>query len=295
MTNPNQPVGRFPLSVDGTDFLTFERIPEDLRRSIVPLVEMTRTDDGSADIRPIGTAFVISELPSGQALLVTANHNVDQWAGNLLILLPKPGEDPDHPALQGLIVSGVSKPESGLDVALITTAIDDSVVTPQLIPLSIEIPQVDGNCLALGYSELVVGEPIDLEATAEIRLSSSRGKIEEVHPSRRDQRIDFPSFRTDALRVRHERGPVISVRGGAVGVVSSCMESTEDGVPHTSYVALSASLFLVAIPEEGSEAQNLADLVDDRRVIVSGVSTTVYRSKEGVVTVAWSDVSEPPT
>jgi hypothetical protein len=50
----------------------------------VPLVEMTRTDDGAAAIRPIGTAFVLGELPSGQALLATANHNVAEWAGRTL-------------------------------------------------------------------------------------------------------------------------------------------------------------------------------------------------------------------
>ena len=66
VTNPSDPVGGFPLSLAETDFLTFERIPEDLRRSIVPLVEMTRTDDGAAAIRPIGTAFVLAELPSGR-------------------------------------------------------------------------------------------------------------------------------------------------------------------------------------------------------------------------------------
>jgi len=84
VTSPGDQVGRFTLSVAETDFLTFERIPEDLRRSIVPLVEMTRTDDGAAAIRPIGTAFVLGELPSGQALLATANHNVAEWAGRTL-------------------------------------------------------------------------------------------------------------------------------------------------------------------------------------------------------------------
>jgi hypothetical protein len=62
-------VRKFPLSVTEKDFFTFGQIPEDLSRSIVPIVEMSRTDEGAAVITPIGTAFVIGELPSGQALL----------------------------------------------------------------------------------------------------------------------------------------------------------------------------------------------------------------------------------
>jgi len=38
---------RFPLSVSDRDFLTFDRIPGELNRSIVPLVEMWRLRDGS--------------------------------------------------------------------------------------------------------------------------------------------------------------------------------------------------------------------------------------------------------
>ena len=41
------------------------------------------------------------------------------------------------------------------------------------------------NCVALDYSELTVGEPIELQSVGQIRLSSSRGRIEEVDPSRR--------------------------------------------------------------------------------------------------------------
>ena len=93
--------------------------------------------------------------------------------------------------------------------------------------------------MALDYSELTVGEPIELQSVGQIRLSSSRGRIEEVDPSRRDSsRVDFPSFQTDAFYEHGmSGGPVLSGKGGAIGLVSSCMESTEDGVPHTSYVA----------------------------------------------------------
>jgi hypothetical protein len=176
----------FVISVDETDFLTLDPIPEILRRSVVPLALAYRTDEGAAVIEPIGTAFVISRLASGQALLATADHNVEELriGSKLVILLPKSGTT--EGGLQGLAVSGTSRAQSSSDVALLTAPIDDSVATPMLIPLSLEIPQVGENCLALGYSELVIGEPVGLEARALFRLSSSRGRIEEVHPSRRD-------------------------------------------------------------------------------------------------------------
>lgn len=300
MEDSGDSVNKFPLSDSESGFFTFGQIPEDLRRSIVPLVEMSRTDEGAAVITPIGTAFVIAELPSGQALLATAGHNITEGVqiggSNLVILLPKQGANLGGLALQGLIVSGVSVAESSSDVALMTTAINDSVARPALIPLSLEIPQVGENCLALGYSELTIGEPTELEANGQIRLSSSRGAIEEVFRSRRDSvKVTYPSFRTDAFYEQGmSGGPVLSSRGGAMGLVSTCMQSNDDEVPHTSHVALTAGLLELTIPEEGDTEVKVADLMHAGRVRVSGERTTVTRSG-GIVKVTWPDAGEVST
>jgi hypothetical protein len=88
----------FVISVDETDFLTLDPIPEILRRSVVPLALAYRTDEGAVVIEPIGTAFVISRLASGQALLATADHNVEELrtGSKLVILLPNHGGRPSR-------------------------------------------------------------------------------------------------------------------------------------------------------------------------------------------------------
>lgn len=230
---------RVRLSVSEENFLTFEAIPAGLDRSIVPIVEMAQPEVSGdpIDVVPIGTAFLIGRLPTGEALFVSARHNVPasvlEHRGNLVAMLPKASSTGPKPELQGTIVTGVSMAETSSDVALLVAPVDDTVRVPALTPLSLEQPQVGQNCLALGYSEMVIGQQVSLSADALIRLSSSRGKIEEVHPSHRDNaKITFPSFRTDALYAHGmSGGPVISaaLSSHAIGIVSTCMESIEDG------------------------------------------------------------------
>jgi hypothetical protein len=106
---------------------------------------MSRTAGDNAVVTPIATSFVIGQLESGRALLATTNHNISEDAladgTNLVILLPRRDARPGDNALQGLIVSGVSFAESSSDVVLIVADIDESVVMPSLIPLSLEIPR----------------------------------------------------------------------------------------------------------------------------------------------------------
>jgi len=111
--------------------------------------------------------------------------------------------------LQGFIIAGISLAETSSDVALITTDLDDSVVMPSLMPLGLEEPQIGENCLALGYSKMVMGEPTDLQANALFHVSSSRGKIEVLYPSYRDTvKITFPCFQNRrVLRAGNERRP----------------------------------------------------------------------------------------
>jgi hypothetical protein len=68
VVNPNPQ--SFPLTVSDQDYLTFPDIPGDLNRSIVPLVETSRTEIGSAVVTPVGTAFVIGQMPVNEAVVL---------------------------------------------------------------------------------------------------------------------------------------------------------------------------------------------------------------------------------
>ena len=86
-------------------------------------------------------------------------------------------------------------------MALIVATMDETVETPKQLTLGMEVPVLDENCLALGYSTMSIGQEgfVDLKGRATVHVSSSRGRIEEVHPSFRDNfKVTFPSFRTDA-------------------------------------------------------------------------------------------------
>jgi len=291
---------RFPLSVSDRDFLTFDRIPGELNRSIVPLVEMWRLRDGSPVVMPVGTAFVIGLLSSTEAVLATASHNIPDRVrnneSNLVVLFPKRNGQADINDLQGFIIAGISLAETSSDVALITTDLDDSVVMPSLMPLGLEEPQIGENCLALGYSKMVMGEPTDLQANALFHVSSSRGKIEVLYPSYRDTvKITFPCFQTDAFYEQGmSGGPVLGTSGRVIGIVSTCMESGEEGIPHTSHAALTAGMLELPLPSEGESGRKIADLANAGLVSVEGVPTVTTRS-EGHVTVRWPETGETPT
>jgi len=290
-----------PLSVSERDFLTFDQIPADLNRGIVPVFEMSHDTAGSPVVAPVGTAFIIGQTPSNETVFVTAAHNIPEPSKqnecHLVVLLPKRGATAEFNDLQGFIVSGASIAETSSDIALMVATIDDTVQTPMRLTLGLEIPAVDENCLALGYSTMTIGHLSGLNGNVDIRLSSSRGKIEEVHPSFRDNvKVTFPSFRTDALYSRGmSGGPVLGTSGRVIGIVSTCMESSEEGVPHTSYCALVAGLFELDVPMgEDSETTTIADLRNAGLVAAEGLTTTITRA-DGRVIVSWPESGDPPT
>jgi S1-C subfamily serine protease len=291
---------RFSLSVSDRNFLTFDEIPGELNRSIVPLVEMWRLGDGSAVVMPVGTGFVIGLLSSTEVVLATASHNIPDKVrnseSNLVVLFPKRNGQAGINSLQGFTIDGVSSAETSSDVALMTSKLDDSVVMPALMPLGMEKPQMGENCLALGYSRMVIGQPTELQADALLHVSSSRGKIEVLYPSYRDSvKITFPCFQTDAFYEQGmSGGPVLGTSGRAIGIVSSCMESGEEGIPHTSHVALAAGMLELPLPAEGEFGRKIADLAAAGLVSVEGVATVTTRS-EGHVTVSWPTLGETPT
>jgi hypothetical protein len=165
------------------------------------------------------------------------------------------------------------------------------VVMPARMPIGMETPKLGDHCLALGYSDLRIGEVTDVSAGAFLHLSSSRGKIEVVYPSRRDSnKITFPSFQTDAFYEHGmSGGPVLSVSCRVIGIVSTCMESTEEGVPHTSHVALMAGLLELPVPIEGSSEIKIAELASQGLVSVEGIASVLTRS-DGQTTVTWPEI-----
>jgi hypothetical protein len=203
------------LTAPDRDFLTLDPIPPVLGRAVVPLLE--RSFECPDEVTPKGTAFVIARLPRGDTLLVTAAHNVsdevmDEEAQLIVLFPPKDGSR----QRKGFVIEGIALPTTSSDVALLVAAVDDSVARPARMTLGTEAPELGANCLGLGYSELVIGRPMNLRATGQLNISSSRGQIEELFPSRRDSvKVTYPSFRTDSLYAAGmSGGPVVGPSGG---------------------------------------------------------------------------------
>jgi hypothetical protein len=96
-----------------------------------------------SEVVPIGTAFVIGQMPDGSALLVTAAHNITERArqrdANLVVLFLKQGSiETGEYALIGPSVAGVSVAQSCSDVALMVVPTNDTVVMPATISLGSE-------------------------------------------------------------------------------------------------------------------------------------------------------------
>ena len=157
-----------------------------------------------------------------------------------------------------------------------------------LTTLGLDPPALEENCLAIGYPNIQVGTAIESKAIGHIDLCTSRGLIEEIHESRRDSSlVTFPSFRCGALYLpAMSGGPVISVDGRSIGVVSTGM-SASPGVPATSYCALTAGLLEIDIPIEGPRV-TMAEAIEKGLVPVGGPRTTLTRDDESGVTIGWS-------
>jgi S1-C subfamily serine protease len=290
---------RFPLTDPRRDFITLDPIPPEVARSIIPLVEMHATTPG-AEVIGIGTAFVIGRVSEDEALLVTAAHNITKGVraseDNLVALFPRDDTPEGLRDLRGFIISGVSLAESSSDLALMVVTIDSNVTPPGLLPISFRSPIVGEKCVALGYPEIVIGRPTELNSSAVIKLSSTRGSIEEIHPSRRDgSMITFPSFRTNALCLPGmSGGPVIDPSCFVIGVISAGMQqSSEPDLPHLSYCSLLAALFELNVPVEGAPL-TLTQLSERGAVIVDTSAPMILTREGGELTAVWPEPVDAP-
>ena len=69
-------------------------------------------------------------------------------------------------------------------------------------------------------------------------IAISDGIVVDVHEERRDARLNFPCFQTDArFDGGMSGGPVFNDAGALCGIISSNLPPSADGEPHVSYVA----------------------------------------------------------
>ncbi len=194
----------------------------------------------------------------------------------------------------GMAFRGGRVPSS--DVAIMVAELHENVAPPRIMRLGLEPPVLGENCLSVGYPKIEVGRAVETKATGSVALCTSRGRIEEVHESRRDSSlVTFPSFRTGALYPPGmSGGPVISVAGRVIGVVSTGMTAS-DGIPATAYCALSAGLIELEIPVEGTR-MTVAEAIENGSVPVLGdestPATTLTRDDDSIATITWNPVIE---
>lgn len=81
--------------------------------------------------------------------------------------------------------------------------------------------------------------------------------------------MTFPSFQTDAFyEGGRSGGPVLGV-SGVIGLVSTCMKSI-NGQPSLSYVAITAGLLELIIPEPGLAESRIGDLAKAGHIRIAG-------------------------
>jgi hypothetical protein len=118
--------------------------------------------------------------------------------------------------------------------------------------------------------------PIGDKASVDLirRLAVTRGLVEEIHRERRDSRLSWPCFLTDArYQGGMSGGLVIGDDGRVVGVVcSSTSGHTEESLPEPSFATLVAALPMSVPPGRQDEPpRRLVGLGDAGIVSVSGI------------------------
>ena len=108
------------------------------------------------------------------------------------------------------------------------------------LPVVDLFPPVVGSVVhAVGYHS--ARAEVD-HARREIRVhrevAISEGVVVDIHEERRDGRLNFPCFQTDArFDGGMSGGPVFNDQGALCGIISSNLPPSSDGEPHVSYVA----------------------------------------------------------
>lgn len=188
------------------------------------------------------------------------------------------GTTPKH--LHPIPITQVVTAETRCDLALLVANRRDSPtagIVPKPMTISCAEPSVGQECVALGYPQ----KPDERQYI----LQGSRGRIEEVHSSKRDSSLStFPTFRTNGLYLPSmSGGPVATFDGRVVGVVSSGIES--DGEP-IGYGALVAPILELSVDLRDAHgdrrAFSIPDLMTEGYIKRDDANVEVTRTSDGI-------------
>jgi hypothetical protein len=235
-----------PLHLDFSknDFLS---LPLSVIQSAVMPVVVRRPDGGLVGL---GTAFTIAP-----GLMLTASHVMQEAVegqGALVegamagVVCLASSDEAASEFFGALLPIERSRHYQSFDIALLEVGvpfIDDEPVPLLQLPLTAELPTVGDQVIALGYSRLDASHRQHGEVESAYQLqqdfNGTRGRVEEVHPVRRDWFLPFPCFRTNArFDGGISGGPVFNAEGFVCGVVCSGYELGEEEVGYTSYASI---------------------------------------------------------
>lgn len=271
------------------------------QRCVMPLVHVR-----GGQITPLGTCFSITS----DGLCLTARHVVEEAFGDVAHgseayreLRPAEGSlcalyiseaPPGHPTdLHGGLLDVVRFHVSpGTDVAMLRLWLPRNRETDELLPMPVHrlrvgLPAEGEPFFAFGYhsmrwAEVAPGEGV--AHSAEQSFAATRGTVQEVHFSGRDQAVlPFPCYRVSGqFDGGMSGGPLIGHDGLVIGVVCSSMGDPCDGGGHISYASLigpvmGQTLDASASPDIRPTRHFLWDLVTGGAVRADSAGVTVYR------------------
>lgn len=205
-------------------------------------------------VRALGTCFSISN----RGLVVTARHVVDEVVRihasaaeesdefcGVLCICPEPTPELPQNFVGGVLPIADVWTNNFLDIALMLMELPVHNETKEFLPigamaLSPGISDIGQPCIGMGYTS--IDWQVSKAEMPEISQSynATRGMLEEIHFPRRDQRLNFPCFLTDArFDLGMSGGPIISATSqGVCGVICSGTEMADPTIPRISYGSL---------------------------------------------------------
>lgn len=212
-------------------------------------------------VRCLGTCFSISS----RGLLVTARHVVEEvkqiyavapsneFCG-VLCVCPEPTPEQPKNTVGGVlpIIDVWTNPFLDLALMLVELPVHDE--TKEYLPmgmlaLSPGIPDTGQPCIGLGYTSMEwEARKAELPEISQ-SYNATRGTLEQIHFPRRDQRLDFPCFLTDArYDLGMSGGPIIAANGhGVCGVICSGTEMADPSIPRISYGSLVGPVLVMSL------------------------------------------------
>lgn len=277
---------RYRFSFENSDHIPVDIDAARIGTTVVPVIFVSNSE--SPEIQ--GSAFCVAKFPTGEALFITAKHVIepliDDSTIRACILLPAgPVAEDGMRTLIAADVISITVVDSHNDIALLVIDANDHRYNLISLPVTFGPPQVGQPCMALGYPQKV-GQNI-------YEMRASVGKIEEIHPRRRDSVLaNFPSFRTDGLYPPGmSGGPIVDMRGRVIGVISIGTEATSrsDVTGYGSAIGIIIEMRVSLCDYDGERKEVPVTQLADAGYLgnVKDETVTLHRSDDGVA-LSWN-------